>query len=105
MKKIMKTPASGYFLSILTLALVNLLFIAFGVDLGLTAFVMAIVVVSVGWIIVSLDGHRVTTISNDKDVVNIEIDYISSVEGVEDINILSAEIMADGTVHVSLEVV
>lgn len=105
MKKIMKTPASGYFLSILTLALVNLLFIAFGVDLGLTAFVMAIVVVSVGWIIVSLDGHRVTTISNDKDVVNIDIDYISSVEGVEDINILSAEIMADGTVHVSLEVV
>ena len=81
------------------------MFIAFGVDLGLTAFVMAIVVVSVGWIIVSLDGHRVTTISNDKDVVNIEIDYISSVEGVEDINILSAEIMADGTVHVSLEVV
>ena len=105
MKRFLKTSASGYFLSILTLALVNLLFIAFGVDLGLTAFVMAIVVVSVGWIIVSLDGHRVTTISNDKDVVNIEIDYTSSVEGVEDINILSAEIMADGTVHVSLEVV
>ena len=105
MKRFLKTSASGYFLSILTLALVNLLFIAFGVDLGLTAFVMAIVVVSVGWIIVSLDGHRVTTISNDKDVVNIEINYISSVEGVEDINILSSEIMADGTVHVSLEVV
>ena len=102
MDKFVKSSVGGYFITLLIISVLNLFFMAFKVNIGIEAFVIAILCTSFAWLMDAV-SKKVEYIIDDE--IDIDLDWTSPIEEVEDIKIVSAEIKADGSIHLSLEIV
>ena len=102
MDKFIKSSVGGYFITLLIISVLNLFFMAFKVNIGIEAFAIAILCTSFAWLMDAV-SKKAELIMDDE--INIDLDWTSPIEEVEDIKIVSAEIKADGSIHLSLEIV
>lgn len=102
MNKFMKSSVGGYFITLLIISVLNLFFMALKVNIGIEVFAIAILCTSFAWLMDAV-SKKAEFIMDDE--INIDLDWISSIEEVEDIRVISAEIKADDSIHLSLEIV